>query len=386
MPNDTENILDTLAKTTAQPMDKAQALPFPSYIDKSVFELEKKKIFHRDWIFICSEKELPNTGDYLAFFLAEEPVMLIRGDDNTLRAFGNICRHRGTLLNEEGFGNTPRMVCPYHAWTYNLQGECIATPYAENEEVDNKCHSLSNFSIEIWNELVFINLADNAPPISQKLSGIQKYLELFGVTKFTETIGEQECETWKANWKLAVENAMESYHLFKVHSQTLEKITPTKEAFYLETSGDWTITGGHMREEKKSFFSWLSNSERDIYSNYILISLPPSFVGILTYESFDWISILPKNQYECVVRGCSRREPGYTLSADEKYFVQAFLAEDKKICERIQSGMTATHSVGGKLLNIERVVVDFHNYLSMRLFNAPSPKVFKSVKVKDFFD
>lgn len=386
MPNLLNKNLETLAETTEKSIDTAQALPFPSYVNRTIFELEKDKIFHEDWIFVCSEKELENVGDYFAFFLAEEPVMLVRGDDGKLRAFGNICRHRGTLLNEEGFGNSPRMVCPYHAWTYNLQGECIAIPYAEADEIDKKCHSLSRFWVEIWNELVFISLSDTAPPFNLKVSGVQKYLDLFKMERFTETVGEQESETWSANWKLVLENAMESYHLFKVHSETLEKVTPTKGAFYLETSGDWTVTGGQMLEEKKSFFSWLSTSESDIYSNYFLIVFPPSFVGILTYDSFDWISILPKNQRECIVRATSRREPGYTPSADEEYFVQAFLSEDKEICERIQSGMTSVHSVGGKLLSIEKIVVDFHNYLSRRLFDSPPIKPFKSPMVKQLFD
>lgn len=379
-------VLESLAQIVEKPMGEAQALPFRSYTDENVFHCEKKNIFHSDWVFICSAKELANRGDYFAFFLAEEPIMLVHGDDDKLRALGNICRHRRILLNEEGFGNSPRMVCPYHAWTYSLQGECIAIPYATKDEVDKECHSLSKFSVEIWNELVFVNLSNNAPSLRSKLIGIEKYLQLFEVERFNETVGEKKSEKWNANWKLVLENAMESYHLFKVHSETLEKVTPTKEAFYLETSGEWTVTGGRMVEERKSFFSWPSNTDNSIYSQYILIALPPSFVGILTYDSFDWISVLPKNQQECIVRATSRRESGYTPRADEVAFAQTFLQEDKDICERIQSGMKAVHSTGGKLLNIEKVVVDFHNYLSTRLFDSAPPKPFVSDLVDQLFE
>lgn len=377
--------LAAMEKGASEQIERAVALPFQSYTDKEVFQLEKVKIFHQDWVFICSAKELPQRGDYFAFFLAEEPVMLVHGDDDRIRAFGNICRHRGTLLNEEGFGNSPKMVCPYHAWTYDLQGKCIATPYAQKGEVEKQCHSLLTFKVEIWNELIFVNLSKDAAPLRPKLRGIEKYIQLFGVERFTETVGDRKSERWNANWKLALENAMESYHLFKVHSETLEKVTPTKSSFYLETSGDWTITGGKIEEPKKSFLSWNTDSD-DIYSRYVLISLPPSFVGILSYESFDWITILPKNHQQCLVRAASRREPGYTLSGAEEHFVKTFLSEDKNICERVQSAMTAVYSTGGKLLNIEKVVVDFHNYLAARLFQSPSPKPYVSDLVEQFFE
>ena len=368
-----------------QPHGKAEALPFSSNVCRAVFERERDMIFHSSWVFVCSEKELPAAGDYFAFFLAEEPVMILRGNDGKLRALGNICRHRGTLLNEEGFGNSARLVCPYHAWAFSLEGACVAAPYTRNDEIDHTCHSLPQFSLKIWKELVFINLSEEPEPFGAMFQGLEKYFSLFEASRFSETVGEVDSTTWRANWKLVLENAMESYHLFKVHAETLERVTPTRDAYYLESDKHWTTTGGRVLESDTSFFSWLSGNSEDIYHHYFLILLPPTFVGILTWESFDWISVLPKNERECIVRGAGRREPGYSPGPDETAFVQAFLKEDKEICERIQLGMNARHSRGGRLTSMERVIVDFHHYLASRLSGRVPNEPYQSPKLAEIF-
>lgn len=369
---------------SSQLSGEAHSLPFSVYTDKEIYVLERAKIFHHDWVFVCAEKELPNSGDYFAFTLANEPLILIRGEDQSLRILSNVCRHRGTVLNDEGFGHSKRFICPYHAWTYNDQGELIAIPHAGNSEIDKSNHCLPAFAIELWQGLIFVSLNKNIEPLIERYAGLQGYIDAFQAERFTETI-ESNTETWSANWKLAMENGMESYHLFKVHKDTLETVTPTKQAFYVEGSADWTITAGKIDGVGNKLWEIFQAEKSILYEHYLLISLPPSFVGILDYESFSWISVLPKNETECWIRsgGLSTRKK---QNDHEKAFVDAFFAEDKDICERVQRGMQASHTEGGKLVDLERVVVDFHQYLSNRLFDTEKPKSQKTKEANIFLE
>lgn len=381
---DNNAIFEEFAHAASAPLEAAKSLPFSSYLEQSIYDLEKEKIFHSEWVFVCAENELPNSGDYYAFFLADEPIVVMRGKEGSLRALSNVCRHRGTLLLDSGMGNESKIVCPYHAWTYNYQGELLGVPFTQKDEVSKQEHCLPQFHIEIWQGLIFVNLSENPTPIATKLSGINKYLEAFDIKRFTAAYSG-ETENWHANWKLAMENAMESYHLFKVHRETLEKVTPTKQAFYLEGSADWSLTAGKMQGIGNKLLDWVLGTKKDLYEHYILISLPPSFVGILTYESFDWISVLPNGKSQCTVKSGGMNEYGSSGEQDEQEFVKAFFAEDKQICERVQSGMTALYSKGGKLVELERIVVDFHQYLAKSLFSIKTSEHFVSSFASQFF-
>ena len=363
--------LEAYRTIAAASLEDAHSLPFGAYSDASIWQLEADKVFRNEWIFVCSQQQLPNDGDFFAFQLAGEALVIIRGKDGQLRALSNICRHRGTPLLPEGFGNVEKyVVCPYHGWAYEQNGDLKAVPMAGKTKVDKKKHCLPEFVLESWHGLLFVNLSADPEPLVQRLQGIDEFIAGFDIDRFVQ--GHKGAkEVWAANWKLAMENAMESYHLYKVHEQTLETTTPTRDAYYIAGCSEWTLTGGKMKQSQSKLMKWLSGEYPEMYDHYVLISLPPSFVGILTYESFDWIQILPINEKKSVIYsgGIAESLKGY----DNRYvkeFTEAFFAEDKEICERVQQGMESTLSSGGKLVEMERIVVDFHQYLATRLFSS----------------
>lgn len=357
-------------------MQEAQSLPFGVYTDPDVYELERKHIFHNEWVFICCEQEVAEAGSYYAFDLAGEALAIVRGKDGSLRCLSNICRHRGTPLLDEGLGQFERMiVCPYHAWAYDDKGAVKAIPLKDKMLIDKANHCLPEFKLAVWNSLIFVNLNADAPDFEERVSGLSPYIDLFEPHRFKEHNPNPATELWDANWKLAMENAMESYHLFKVHENTLEQSTPTREAFYVAGSSEATLTGGRIAMEKSLLTKLFTSSYPDAYNHYILVSLPPSFVGILTYESFDWLQVMPLSANRCQIRsGGITTKAKYYNDPSAQDFVKAFYAEDKFICERVQKGMQSQFTQGGKLVEMERVVVDFHQFLGSRLFgHAKSP-------------
>ena len=369
------NPLELLRKTAYTPLEDAYSLPFSSYTDLDVLEAERQCIFHDEWVFVCMAGEVANKGSYYALDLAGEPIVLVRGEDSILRVFANICRHRGTPLFKDGFGQIDRnIVCPYHAWSYTLDGALKAIPFNKQIVVNNQEHRLREFQLEIWCGLVFIHLGNNPKSLKKRLSRIPDLVSVFELDSFDTAIA-RSAETWQANWKLTIENAIESYHLFRVHKQTLEQYTSTREAYYIAGSSEWSLTGGKGKSGGGFLSNMFGSKYHQIFDHYILISIPPSFVGVLEYGSLGWLSSNPVDQETTRIRSGTLGKAGkIDTSESSAAFTQAFFKEDKEICERVQRGMTSRFGSGGKLLDMDKVVVDFHQFIATRLFNLePSP-------------
>ena len=376
-------LLQQYQATASSDHGSAVSLPFEVYRYPEVFALETENIFHNDWVFVCAERELAEAGDYLAMDLAGEAVVVLRGQDRKLRALSNICRHRGTPLLDEGFGQVGKLiVCPYHAWSYDNEGSLKAAPFSNKGELDMGEHCLPQFHLDTLLGLVFVSIADNPQPLQERFTGLADYCSALEPERFVHAT-PSTTETWEVNWKLAMENAMESYHLFKVHRETLEKVTPSKQAYYVAGSSEWTLTGGMMIDESGPLQKWLQGDVPEIYQHYLLVSLAPNFVGIMTWDSFGWLSTLPVAADKTVIRAGALVESGVE-DEESKAFTEAFFAEDKWICERVQRGMRSRASQGGRLLEVERPVIDFHQYLSSRLFGTEPAAFYQNPEPNPF--
>ena len=357
--------LQQFADAAMAELEEARSLPFSCYTDPTMLRAETEKIFGHDWVFVCMAGELAEPGAYYAMQLAGEPLLILRTDEGHLQAFSNVCRHRGTLLLDDGFGKVDKYItCPYHAWAYDHSGALQAIPFNEQIPVARDEHHLTRFQLAEWNGLVFVNLDPHAAPLSQRLSGIDAYLRLFQPGSFNH-VSSGTCETWQTNWKLAIENAVESYHLFKVHAATLEHLSPTRDAYYIAGSSEWSLTGGATTGQRAA-----TETNSELTSHYVLVALPPSFVGILSYGYFGWLSAHPIDTDTTLIRsGSTQAAPAGSLGGSSE-FTQAFFKEDQDMCERVQRGMRAQRTHGGKLVDMERVVVDFHHYLGTRLMGS----------------
>lgn len=370
-----DDLLHRYKHTASQSIHSAYALPFAVYSASSVLELESKKIFKNDWVFICAAGQLKKPGSYFALNLAGEAIAIVRTKRDKLIALSNICRHRGTPLLDEGFGVIQKNItCPYHAWTYSDEGELKAIPFQGEVELVKAQHCLPKFYVESWLGLVFVNLSEQPQPIAERFAHLSDYLQIFQPERFIHA-HQGDTEDWQANWKLAVENGIESYHLFKVHKQTLETVTPSKNAYYVAGSSEWAISGGKMTTNESKIMQWLTGETPEVYKHFQLIFLPPNFIGIMTYDSLDWISIIPIDATSCRIYSGGLSESNAEEDKYTKGFVQQFMAEDKVICERVQRGMQSTKSKGGKLVEMEKILVDFRMFLASRLFGI-EPELF----------
>ena len=357
-------VLNEMERIVARPHGEAEALPFEAYHDPDHFELEQREIFGRDWVFVCMEADLPDPGDYQTLRIGDEPVVVLRGSDGALRALSNVCRHRGAVMLK-GAGNARNVVCPYHAWTYTNDGALRGVPFPGEVRIDKRAHGLPRFRLECWLGFVFVSLNDAAPPLEERFRGLETHISGYGIPDFRHT-HPIAVQRWQANWKLAIENFVEGYHFFAVHANTVETAARTRDCFYVEGRADWSITGGHQLDDPITLTDWLRGKPRRI--QYLSICLPPNLVCNLYDGYMTWARVLPTSSTTCEIAVGTCADRAFEVGRRLQAFTDETFSEDREICESVQRGVTSRRSSGGRLVELERAVVDFHHYLGKRLF------------------
>ena len=186
------------------------------YKDTSIFDLEKHNIFYNSWIFIGHESQIPNKGDFFVYKLLDEEIIVLRNKENKVKAFFNVCRHRGSRVCIEEKGNTSRFSCPYHSWTYNLDGKLLAAK-SLREGIDKSKLGLHPCNIESASGMLLINLSDNPQSLKNLQSDLKEAFEMFGFKDLK--VAAHKNYPIASNWKLAVENYQECYHCAPAHPE-----------------------------------------------------------------------------------------------------------------------------------------------------------------------
>ena len=216
--------LSDLHETACRATDAAVALPPALYHLESVYSLEREKIFAKEWLCLGRADELPGAGDYRALELVGEPLIQVRDGAGTLRVFANICRHRMSRLLT-GTGTIKRIVCPYHAWTYDLSGRLRAASHMADGFAAETIR-LPELKTEIWEGFLFTSFAADPEPLAPRLAGLSAHIENYRVGSYQA--GFQVEEIWDGNWKVLVENFTDAYHLSVVHAKTVASVLPTR--------------------------------------------------------------------------------------------------------------------------------------------------------------
>ena len=186
------------------------------YKDTSIFDLEKHNIFYNSWIFIGHESQIPNKGDFFVYKILDEEIIVLRNKENKVKAFFNVCRHRGSRVCLEEKGNTSRFSCPYHSWTYNLDGKLLAAK-SLREGIDKSKLGLHPCNIESASGMLLINLSDNPQSLKNLQSDLKEPFEMFGFKDLK--VAAHKNYPIASNWKLAVENYQECYHCAPAHPE-----------------------------------------------------------------------------------------------------------------------------------------------------------------------
>jgi len=364
-----------------------RALSNDFYISREKFIEEREHVFAPMWTCIGFASDAPKAGDVTPLRFMELPLLMVRGEDSTLRVFHNVCRHRGHILVSEPGTLKQSIRCPYHSWTYDLAGCLQRTPHIggygihEVENFDRSGYGLNEIATAIWNDLVFINLSGTASSFESFIEPLEKrWAKLWGKTgasflRLPETFSRIHLDL-NANWKLAVENYLEAYHLPTVHPE-LNRVSPLvdheihlDERFAGQISHCYSLGVG-KGEHLPVFPDWPA----DVYSEAEYpVLFPNTLLGIQADHLFVMVVIpeaCDKTREEtrlyCV--GDESLDPRFEkLREGQHRFWTEVFAEDIGVVTGMQAGRESIGFDGGVLTPLmETATARFHQWVGERV-------------------
>ena len=328
-----------------------QTLPWSWYTDPDVHRREQERIFRSAWQYVGHEGMAAEDGDRFAAAAGDVPVLVAR-DGETVRAFLNVCRHRGSQL-VEGSGNGKSIQCPYHAWTYGLDGSLRAAPRADREaDFDAEGLSLVELRLERWGPLLFVNPDTEAQPLLETLGPVPELVSLDGLDFHVRDDYELD-----ANWKIACENYLECYHCPVAHKGFSAAFEVSPDSYRLEPTGEHVLSQFAPSKddgEGQFHFVW-PNLRINVYPGAGNVSVGP---------------MLPAGP---------ERSRGYldyffAPDADEGWIEELMAfdrqvgAEDRVLVERVQRGVSSALIEHGRLLpESEQLVARFQELVRAAL-------------------
>ncbi|HNS85583.1 MAG TPA: aromatic ring-hydroxylating dioxygenase subunit alpha [Parvularculaceae bacterium] len=341
--------------------EAAQSLPAWTYNDSDFMELERRHVFMPAWHLVCHESDIPNIGDYSTLKMFNELALVVRGKDGEIRAFHNFCRHRAARLVDGDQGNCGRnIVCPYHAWTYQLDGRLSGVPYLDQyENFDRADHGLIPIECESFAGFVFIRFEGGGEPLAAYMAPIKEELSIYRTAEMKplRNIGNRLREV---NWKNGCDNYCDALHIPVAHWGLNGLIGPT---YRLEVEGEaFKIYGdletGRMPSKSNAAYcrilprvDHLPDDRQRLWTYY---KLWPNLMFDVYPDQVDFMQFIPLTPTTCLLRECAyalgddRREMKLSRYLNTRINRSVNL-EDKDLIERVQAGMGSSQFKSGPL-------------------------------------
>ncbi|MDJ0394389.1 aromatic ring-hydroxylating dioxygenase subunit alpha [Rhodococcus sp. G-MC3] len=357
-----------------------------TYVDPAYFAVEQEKIFEEMWFCAIRSDDIPEMGNFRTVQIGRESVLISRNRKGGIRAFFNVCRHRGALVCTEASGTVKRnFQCPYHAWTYDLDGKLIAAPNLINmPDVDRTEFGLRAVHVREWLGYVWVCIADDPPSFEDSVQGdVRERLGTIGKIDSYDTgklaLGRRITYDVKANWKLIVENFMECYHCATIHPELTEVLPEFADGLAAQT---YVGHGAEFGEEILGFtvdgsagFEALGGVEEDQDRRYYAITIRPTVFVNLVPDHVIIHRMFPMAVDRTVVECDWLYAPGVvadpanaeTMNRSVELFHRVN-QQDFDACERCQPAMSSRmYSDGGVLVPSEHHIREFHEWAASRM-------------------
>jgi Rieske 2Fe-2S family protein len=369
--------------TTGLPESLIATLPGDHYTDPEIFRLEQEHIFESMWFCAARSSELAKPGAFRTVEVGRESVLLTRSRDGSVRAFFNVCRHRGAKLCTQESGEVKRAFqCPYHAWTYDLNGKLVAAPnLTKMPDIGRTEYGLASVAVREWLGYVWVCLAENPPSFEQSVIadvvarlGDVESIERYDVESLE--VGRRIVYDVKANWKLIIENFMECYHCATIHPELTEVLPEFADGyaaqFYVGHGAEFgSDVQGFTVDGSQGLDRIPTVSEEQDRRYYAITVRPQVFINLVpdhvifhrmfpvavdrTIVECDWLYL------KGVV--ASGRDVSRSVELFDRVNRQDFDA-----CERCQPAMSSRlYAKGGVLVPSEHHIGEFHDWVQDRL-------------------
>jgi Rieske 2Fe-2S family protein len=361
-------------------VETRNTLPGRDYWAPEVFELDRERIFFRSWFYLGRAEDVASPGAYLAADVAGESILLVRGEDGRLRGFYNVCRHRGSRLCEPGPGSVRKAIkCPYHAWSYSLDGRLIGTPMVAEDEVDRASLGLWPVHVDEWGGFLYANLGEEPESLLDSLAAQaesplpwERFGPLGELRRAERTVSEIA-----ANWKILVENYNECLHCPTVHPELVAIVPAYKRGEVLEAGRDdgGVAIADHGTSFTRSGHSPLpvmpgftAEESTSIYAAFVFPNMFLDISGTCTVSTV----LLPRGpEHTTVVTEYLFRPE--VIAADGfdpteiVEFNELVAHQDYVVCERVQQGVRSRAFDHGVYAEKDEAPLAFNrHYLALR--------------------
>jgi len=377
-------------KNVEKPIDKANGLPNECYINRDYLAFERERVFCNKWTVIGVGSSIPNAGDAKPYNLLGIPLIIIRDKDMMVRVFHNVCSHRGFKLLEKPCKLKNVITCPYHSWSYNFNGKLIATPHIgglnkhQSSKFDKNKSNLKEVRTKIWMDIIFVNINSNEIDFDQYIKPLEDRWSKFINKDDQKTIvhsndyGHFSLEV-KSNWKFAIENYCESYHLPTIHPE-LNKVSNINDHYHIQGLPNRFAGQGSKKYEQPMKgnlkFNNFPNWEKNISKNSEYVALFPNVMIGLHIDHFYvfWLEPISMNktkehmQMYYVGNDSANGEQLKELRKENSRFWSDVMAEDVKAIEGMQEGRNSPVYNGGNFSPVmDQPTHQFHKWVASSL-------------------
>ena len=372
------------------PIEKAHGLPNECYLNNDYLEFEKEKIFKNNWTMIGVASSVPNPGDAKPFNLLGIPILIVRNKENEVKVFHNVCSHRGFKLVDQECKLKNVIRCPYHSWSYDFNGKLTVTPHIgglgkhEVEGFDKNKSNLKEIKSNIWMDLIFININSNAKPFEDFIKPLEDRWSKFISKKDQKLIRHSTDNgyfnmTVNSNWKFAIENYCESYHLPWIHPE-LNKVSNISDHYHIEDE-NLNFSGQGSNKYSQQFdgnikFKCFPNWPTELSEKSEYVSLYPNVMLGIHIDHFYafWLEPISNNQtkehFELYYVGDESASSDVFKDIREKNFAfwQEVMNEDVTAIEGMQNGRNSPAYNGGNFSPVmDTPTLMFHKWVATNL-------------------
>ena len=385
------NILDiNKIERVKKPILEANGLPNECYINEDYIKIERDTVFFNNWSVIGSASSLKEIGDVKPYNFLGIPLLILRDKSNHIKVFHNVCSHRGFKLIQEPCKLKNMIRCPYHSWSYDLSGKLIATPHVggmnkhEAKGFEKSKSNLKEVRSFVWMDLIFVNLNNNAKSFEERIKPLEERWSKFiskedqKLIRHAKDFGYFNMEV-NSNWKLAIENFCESYHLPWIHPE-LNRVSNIEDHYHIEDLEE-TFSGQGSNKYAQQFdgnrkFSTFPNWPKDLYQNSEYVSLFPNvMIGIHVDHFYAfWLEPLSNNKtrehFEMYYVGEDSAESDDLKDMREKNFKfwQEVMNEDVGAIEGMYQGRNSPAYNGGNFSPVmDTPTLMFHKWVANNL-------------------
>ena len=374
---DLDFLLATLKNLSEKPLEEASGLPRELYISEEFLAHEEDRIFYKQWLCAGRADSIPNPGDYLTHHLAFQPVTVMRQQSGEITAFANVCMHRMMRLLE-GKGSCEKIICPYHGWTYDIEGKLIGAPHMhQNPNFNPKDFVLPRIRCEIWQGWIYLTSNEEIDSVASRLEALDELICDYNMSDYVNVV--QQDYIWTGNWKQLVENFLEGYHLPVTHSTTVgEHLTVDETQFADHPPNPWftyqTFTKSYGAKIGRAHDDNESLKDERRKTSYLL-GVFPTHLYVLAPDHLWYISIQPKGTGEIYIRYGAAIAPEVLNATEDKEalinevsdILDQVNEEDKFVIEGLYKGVHAPISKPGPLCWLEQQNHEFCQYLARHL-------------------